>query len=155
MKLIFMNSGIKDKNFKENFLTKQLVKNENLFREDDLLGDGYIIDYGEITLKRNNKIVETLGEGEILGIFNLFFENNNRFFTATANVKTQVYIIPEQYLRDILNKADPFVKHGFRTWFKLTSKLLVALDKDFEKQTKQKKQDDDDKETYNKMKSVN
>ncbi|MDA9171200.1 cyclic nucleotide-binding domain-containing protein [Alphaproteobacteria bacterium] len=149
-----MSSGIKDNNFKKNFLTKNLVKNEILFREDDALGDGYIIDYGEITLKRNNKIVETLGEGEVLGIFNLFFDNNNRFFTATANVKTQVYVIPEQYLRDILNKADPFVKHGFRTWFKLTNKFLVALDKSLEKDTKQKKQDEADKESYNKMKSV-
>ena len=75
-------------------------------------------------------------------------------FTATANVKTQVYVIPEQYLRDILNKADPFVKHGFRTWFKLTNKFLVALDKSLEKDTKQKKQDEADKESYNKMKSV-
>ena len=52
-----------------------LSKHDVLFREGDTLGEGYIINYGLISLEKNNKKVETLGEGEVLGVFNVFFDN--------------------------------------------------------------------------------
>ena len=110
-----------------NFSSRVLKKRDVLFREGDTLGDGYIINYGEISLERNNKKVEILGQGEVLGVFNVFFDNKVRFFTAIAIIPTEVLVIPENYLKKIINKADPFVKHCFRNWLHLTRKFMVEL----------------------------
>ena len=110
------------------FSKRLLSKHEVLFREGDTLGDGYIINYGLISLEKNNKKVETLGEGEVLGVFNVFFDNKIRFFTAITMVKTEVFIIPEVYLKDKIRKADPFVKHCFRNWLYLTRKFMIEFD---------------------------
>ena len=96
------------------FSSRVLQKRDVLFREGDTLGDGYIINYGQISLERNNTKVEILNQGEVLGVFNVFFDNKVRFFTAIATIKTEVFVIPEIYLKDIINKVDPFVRHCFR-----------------------------------------
>tara|TARA_B100001059_G_scaffold78646_1_gene76412 strand:+ start:160 stop:429 length:270 start_codon:yes stop_codon:yes gene_type:complete len=76
------------------FSSRVLQKRDVLFREGDTLGDGYIINYGQISLERNSKKVEILNQGEVLGVFNVFFDNKVRFFTAIATTKTEVFVIP-------------------------------------------------------------
>ena len=38
----------------KSFSSRVLQRKDVLFREGDTLGDGYIINYGQISLKRNN-----------------------------------------------------------------------------------------------------
>ena len=111
----------------QSFSSRVLQKRDVLFREGDTLGDGYIISYGQISLERNNTNVEMLEQGEVLGVFNVFFDNKVRFFTAIATIKTEVFVIPEVYLKGIIDKADPFVRHCFRNWLHLTRKFMVEL----------------------------
>ena len=111
----------------KSFSSRVLKKRDVLFREGDTLGDGYIISYGQISLERNNTKVEILNQGEVLGVFNVFFDNKVRFFTAIATNKTEVFVIPEVYLKGIIDKADPFVRHCFRNWLHLTRKFMIEL----------------------------
>ena len=122
-----MDEKHKDFDLDKNFSSRVLQKRDVLFREGDTLGDGYIINYGQISLERSNTKVEILNQGEVLGVFNVFFDNKVRFFTAIATIKTEVFVIPESYLRNIINKADPFVRHCFRNWLHLTRKFMVEL----------------------------
>ena len=136
-----------------NFSSRVLKKRDVLFREGDTLGDGYIINYGEISLERNNKKVEILGQGEVLGVFNVFFDNKVRFFTAIATIPTEVLVIPENYLKKIINKADPFVRHCFRNWLHLTRKFMVELN--YENNVKDEKiKTDEELEEFKKVKLV-
>ena len=136
-----------------NFSSRVLKKRDVLFREGDTLGDGYIINYGEISLERNNKKVEILGQGEVLGVFNVFFDNKVRFFTAIAIIPTEVLVIPENYLKQIINKADPFVKHCFRNWLHLTRKFMVELN--YENNVKDEEiKTDEELEEFKKVKLV-
>ena len=117
------------------------------------MGDGYIINYGEISLERNNKKVEILGQGEVLGVFNVFFDNKVRFFTAIAIIPTEVLVIPENYLKQIINKADPFVRHCFRNWLHLTRKFMVELN--YENNVKDEEiKADEELEEFKKVKLV-
>ena len=69
--------------------------------------------------------VEILGPGEVLGVWKVLFENEERFFTASAEEKTSVIILPEEYLEEKISKADPFIKHCFRSWLHLTRKFMM------------------------------
>ena len=66
-----MNNFIQNEKLNNTFSKRILEKNELLFRQGDLIGDGYIINSGEIMLERNNIKIEKLEEGEVFGIFNL------------------------------------------------------------------------------------
>ena len=135
------------------FSSRVLQKHDVLFREGDTLGDGYIINYGQISLERNNTKVEILNQGEVLGVFNVFFDNKARFFTAIATIKTEVFVIPEIYLKDIINKADPFVRHCFRNWLHLTRKFMVELNGE-NIHKKKKTKDSNEQENFEKVKMV-
>ena len=137
----------------QSFSSRVLQKRDVLFREGDTLGDGYIISYGQISLERNNTKVEILNQGEVLGVFNVFFDNKVRFFTAIATIKTEVFVIPEIYLKNIINKADPFVRHCFRNWLHLTRKFMVELNGENIKEKKKHKVDRE-QEDFEKVKIV-
>ena len=81
-------------------------------------------------LERNNIKIEKLGKGEVFGIFNLFFENKIRFFSAHAIVNTEVLIIPQKHIKKILDNSDPFVTHIFRNWLNLTGRFMTDLNKE-------------------------
>ena len=104
------------------FSSRSLEKNDVLFREGDTLGDAYIIKYGEIELLKNKSKIELVTAGEIVGIFNVFFDNKVRMYTAIALTKGEVFIIPEEYLKALLDKSDPFVKYCFRTFLPLLTR---------------------------------
>ena len=107
------------------FKSKILEKNEILFKEGDVDGQGYIIESSKISLIKKNIRVEILGPGEVLGVWKVLFENEERFFTASAEEKTSVIILPEEYLEEKISKADPFIKHCFRSWLHLTRKFMM------------------------------
>ena len=75
------------------FSSRSLEKNDVLFREGDTLGDAYIIKYGEIELRKNTSKVELVNSGGIVGIFNVFFDNKVRMYTAIALTKGEVFIL--------------------------------------------------------------
>ncbi len=127
-----MKNNIQNKKLNNIFPQRIFEKKEFLFHQGDLIGDGYIINSGEIMLERNNIKIEKLEKGEALGVFNLFFENKNRFFSAHALAKTEVFVIPQKHLKTILNNSDPFVTHIFRSWFNLTGRFMVELNKEVE-----------------------
>ena len=102
------------------FIREVLEKDEILFEEGDKTGKGYIIEVGEISLYKKNKKVTSLGAGEVLGVWKILLNQNERFFTAKTNIKTILFVIPETYLENMINEADPFLKHCFKQWLRIT-----------------------------------
>ena len=133
------------------FSSRSLEKNDVLFREGDTLGDAYIIKFGEIELQKQKSKVELVTPGEIVGIFNVFFDNKTRMFTAVAITKGEVFIIPEQYLKGLLDKSDPFVKYCFRTFLPLLNRFAEQFENKNENGKKEKKLDEEE-ENFKKMK---
>ena len=91
-----------------------------LFEEGDKTGEGQIIEVGEISLYKKYKKVTSLGVGDVLGLWKILLNQDERFFTAKTNIKTILFVIPATYLEDIINQADPFLKHCFKQWLRIT-----------------------------------
>ena len=137
-----------------NFSSRVLKKGDVLFREGDTLGDAYIIKYGEIELLKNKSKIELVTAGEIVGIFNVFFDNKVRMYTAVAITKGEVFIIPEEYLKALLDKSDPFVKYCFRTFLPLLTRYSDQFKNKVSNDTKvDKLSEEEDK--FKKMKMTN
>ena len=134
-----MNFFDKNTDLSKQFSSRVLEKNDILFREGDTLGDAYIIKFGEIELQKNNSKVDIVSAGEIVGIFNVFFDHKIRMFTAVALTKGEVFIIPEQYLKGLLDKADPFVRYCFRTFLPLLSRFAKQFETENVNETNAKK----------------
>ena len=49
----------------------------------------------------------------------VLFEDEERFFTATAIGNTHLIIIREEVLEKELGKMDPFLRHCFKVWIPL------------------------------------
>ena len=136
------------------FSSRSLEKNDVLFREGDTLGDAYIIKYGDIELLKNKSKIELVTAGEIVGIFNVFFDNKVRMYTAVALTKGEVFIIPEEYLKALLDKSDPFVKYCFRTFLPLLTRFSDQFENKVSKgSTPNKLSEEEDK--FKKMKMTN
>ena len=133
------------------FSSRSLEKNDVLFREGDTLGDAYIIKFGEIDLLKYKSKVEVVTAGEIVGIFNILFDNKTRMFTAVALSKCEVYIIPEEYLKALLHKADPFVRYCFRTFLPLLNRFAEQFENKNVNETKINKVTEEE-ENFKKMK---
>ena len=136
------------------FSSRSLEKNDVLFREGDTLGDAYIIKYGEIELLKNKSKIELVTAGEIVGIFNVFFDNKVRMYTAVALTKGEVFIIPEEYLKALLDKSDPFVKYCFRTFLPLITRYSDQFENKVSNDTKVNKLSEEE-EKFKKMKMTN
>ena len=136
------------------FSSRSLEKNDVLFREGDTLGDAYIIKFGEIELQKNKCKVDLVTSGEIVGIFNVFFDNKTRMFTALTLTKTDVYIIPEEYLRALLDKSDPFVRYCFRTFLPFINKFTEQFEDNNDNQVKINKLAKEE-ENFKKLKMTN
>ena len=134
------------------FSSRVLEKNDVLFKAGDTLGDGYIIKYGEISIEKNNISFQICESGEVLGVFNIFFNNKSRLFTAIAKTKSEVFVIPEKFLEELMDKADPFVKHCFRSWLPLIKRFTSDFSENINKNDSNKI--DKEKEFHNKMKMV-
>ena len=136
------------------FSSRSLEKNDVLFREGDTLGDAYIIKYGDIELLKNKSKIELVTAGEIVGIFNVFFDNKVRMYTAIALTKGEVFIIPEEYLKALLDKSDPFVKYCFRTFLPLITRYSDQFENKVSNETKVNKSFEEE-EKFKKMKMTN
>ena len=144
----FDNIGSLEKTFSSRIIERGDV----LFRAGDTLGDAYIIKYGEISIEKNNLIYQICESGEVLGVFNIFFNNRSRLFTATAKTNSEVYVIPQKFLEQLMDKADPFVKHCFRSWLPLIKRFTSDPPKNINKTHSSKT--DKEKDFHNKMKMV-
>ena len=136
------------------FSSRSLEKNDVLFREGDTLGDAYIIKYGDIELLKNKSKIELVTAGEIVGIFNVFFDNKVRMYTAVALTKGEVFIIPEEYLKALLDKSDPFVKYCFRTFLPLITRYSDQFVNKVGNDTKVNKLSEEE-DKFKKMKMTN
>ena len=136
------------------FSSRSLEKNDVLFREGDTLGDAYIIKYGDIELLKNKSKIELVTAGEIVGIFNVFFDNKVRMYTAVALTKGEVFIIPEEYLKALLDKSDPFVKYCFRTFLPLITRYSDQFKNKVSNETKVNKLSEEE-EKFKRMKMTN
>ena len=136
------------------FSSRSLEKNDVLFREGDTLGDAYIIKYGDIELLKNKSKIELVTAGEIVGIFNVFFDNKVRMYTAVAVTKGEVFIIPEEYLKALLDKSDPFVKYCFRTFLPLLTRYSDQFENKVINETKANKLSEEE-DKFKKMKMTN
>ena len=143
-----------DTDLSKMFSSRTLEKNDVLYREGDTLGDEYIIKFGEIELLKHKSQVDVVGSGEVVGIFNVFFDNKVRMFTAIALTKGAVFIIPEKYLKDILDKVDPFVKYCFRTFLPLLTRYSDQFVNKVSNETKSNKSAEEE-EKFKKMKMTN
>ena len=141
-----------DTDLSKMFSSRTLEKNEVLFKEGDTLGDAYIIKYGEIKLLKHQSQVDFVSAGEVVGIFNVFFDNKVRMYSAIAITKGEVFIIPEKYLKELLEKCDPFVKYCFRTFLP----HLKRFSEHFEKKTTNGSQEKKslEEENFKKMKML-
>ena len=136
------------------FSSRSLEKNDVLFREGDTLGDAYIIKFGDIELLKNKFKIELVTAGEIVGIFNVFFDNKVRMYTAVAVTKGEVFIIPEEYLKALLDKSDPFVKYCFRTFLPLLTRYSDQFGNKVSNETKVNKLSEEE-DKFKKMKMTN
>ena len=136
------------------FSSRSLEKNDVLFREGDTLGDAYIIKYGDIELLKNKSKIELVTAGEIVGIFNVFFDNKVRMYTAVALTKGEVFIIPEEYLKALLDKSDPFVKYCFRTFLPLLTRYSDQFGNKVSNESKVNKLSEEE-DKFKKMKMTN
>ena len=110
------------KDLNKKFKSIVLRDGDILFSQGDKTGDGYIIQYGNIQLKTSDKMpskLPVLGTGEIFGVWKVLFENEERFFTATAITNTRLIVIPEDFLKNELSTINPFLRHCFRAWVPL------------------------------------
>ena len=146
-----MNFFDKDTDLSKMFSSRSLEKNDVLFREGDSLGDAYIIKFGEIDLLKYKSKVEVVTAGEIVGIFNVFFDNKVRMYTAVAITKGEVFIIPEEYLKALLDKSDPFVKYCFRTFLPLLTRYSDQFENKVINETKANKLSEEE-DKFKKMK---
>ena len=136
------------------FSSRSLEKNDVLFREGDTLGDAYIIKFGDIELQKHKSKIELVTAGEIVGIFNVFFDNKVRMYTAVAITKGEVFIIPEEYLKALLDKSDPFVKYCFRTFLPLLTRYSDQFANKVSNETKPNKLSEE-QDKFKKMKMTN
>ena len=136
------------------FSSRSLEKNDVLFREGDTLGDAYLIKFGDIELQKHKSKIELVTSGEIVGIFNVFFDNKVRMYTAVAITKGEVFIIPEEYLKALLDKSDPFVKYCFRTFLPLLTRYSDQFVNKVINETKSNKLSEEE-EKFKKMKMTN
>ena len=136
------------------FSSRSLEKNDVLFREGDTLGDAYIIKFGDIELQKHKSKIELVTAGEIVGIFNVFFDNKVRMYTAIALTKGEVFIIPEEYLKALLDKSDPFVKYCFRTFLPLITRYSDQFKNKVSNETKVNKLSEEE-EKFKRMKMTN
>jgi len=134
------------------FSLRKLEKNDVLFREGDTLGDAYIIKYGEISIEKNDITFQICESGEVLGVFNIFFNNKSRLFTAIAKTNSEVFVIPEKFLEELMAKSDPFVKHCFRSWLPLIKRFTSDSSQNINKNNTSRT--DKEKEFHNKMKML-
>ena len=111
------------------FSRRFLLSGDILFREGDTNGDGFIVEKGELELTRyhDNVIERTalLEEGEVVGVWKILFNNETRYFTATATKETTVIVIPESHLSLLLNQADPFLIHCFQKWLDVSRSYMA------------------------------
>ena len=136
------------------FSSRSLEKNDVLFREGDTLGDAYIIKFGDIELQKHKSKIELVTAGEIVGIFNVFFDNKVRMYTAVTLTKCEVFIIPEEYLKALLDKSDPFVKYCFRTFLPLLTRYSDQFENKVINETKVNKLSEEE-DKFKKMKMTN
>jgi CRP-like cAMP-binding protein len=104
------------------FESINLKDGEVVYSEGEKSGDGYIIQLGNIKLKHVEHIPNkypVLGPGEIFGVWKILFENEERFFTATAISNTRLIVIPEKFIEKELGNMDPFLRHCFKVWIPL------------------------------------
>tara|TARA_B110000211_G_C13586065_1_gene338366 strand:- start:46 stop:405 length:360 start_codon:yes stop_codon:yes gene_type:complete len=116
------------KGLNKKFKSIILSDGDILFSQGDKTGDGYIIQYGNIQLKTSEKMVSKLpviGPGEIFGVWKVLFENEERFFTATAIINTSLLVIPAKFLEKELDTMDPFLRHCFKAWIPLSEHFSV------------------------------
>ena len=116
------------KGLNKKFKSIILSDGDILFSQGDKTGDGYIIQYGNIQLKTSEKMVSKLpviGPGEIFGVWKVLFENEERFFTATAITNTSLLVIPAKFLEKELDTMDPFLRHCFKAWIPLREHFSV------------------------------
>ena len=109
-------------NLNKNFESINLKDGEVVYSEGEKSGDGYIIQFGNIQLKHDEHMpykYPVLGPGEIFGVWKILFEDEERFFTATAISNTGLLVIPEKYIEKELGKMDPFLRHCFKVWIPL------------------------------------
>ena len=110
------------KNLIKNFESINLKDGEVVFSQGEKSGDGYLIHFGNIQLKHDEHMPDkypVLGPGEIFGVWKILFEDEERFFTATAISNTGLIVIPENFLEKELVKMDPFLIHCFKVWIPL------------------------------------
>ena len=143
-----------DTDLSKMFSTRTLEKNDVVFREGDTLGDAYIIKFGEIELLKDKFQVDIVGSGEVVGIFNVFFDNKVRMYSAIAITKGEVFIIPEKYLKELLEKCDPFVKYCFRTFLPLLTRYSDQFANKVSNETKSNKSSEEE-DKFKKMKMTN
>ena len=57
-------------------------------------------------------------------------------YTAVGITKSEVFIIPEEYLKALLDKSDPFVKYCFRTSLPLITRYSDQFENKVSNETK-------------------
>ena len=94
-------------------------KDQIIYEEGELIGDGYILSIGKVRLFKNagdGKLTEklTVNSMQVFGVWNSILGNNVRLFTARALEKSSALIIPKATLDKKLSTLDPFLRLLFR-----------------------------------------
>lgn len=90
-----------------------IEKGTEIIRQDDIATAAYIIQKGKVeiyrTVEGEEKILATLGDGEIVGEMALI-EKRKHYASVRAIEETVVYIVPPEVLDTKILRANPLIR---------------------------------------------
>ena len=92
----------------ENLVTQQFLEGSTVFSAGDEATEAYLIQDGEIVIKKDDKEIAVLGQGDIFGEMALI-KNTAHSSNAVANEKTTLVVITKEVLHQKIEQSDPLI----------------------------------------------
>lgn len=92
----------------EKLVTQQFMEGSTIFSAGDEATEAYLIQDGEIIIKKDDKEIATLGQGDIFGEMAII-KNIPHSSNAVANTKTTLVVITKDVLHQKIEESDPLI----------------------------------------------
>ena len=87
---------------------QQFMEGTTVFSAGDMANEAYLIETGSITIKKGEKDIATLGQGDIFGEMAVI-KNVDHSSSAVATEKTTVVVITKEVFITKMEEADPLI----------------------------------------------